>query len=144
MRFSKEGLSLPALQVHKKAIGEEAVIIIPTGSIDSSTAQDFKKFCEDAFSPSIRQVLLDMAGVKYISSIGLGALIGCFKESQEKNCGFALYDAPLPVRRVLEISRLDFLALRPETLTPENPFKDFVLTREAQRLSEAKPEAKKS
>lgn len=90
-----------------------------------------QKLFEDAQSPS--HFLLDMEGVRYISSIGLGTLIGFLKRSQEKKMTFGLYDTQRPVQRVLEISKLDFLLIKPESLDNTHPFADYIRAEEIGR-----------
>ena len=142
MKRNLEPLSLDWNLGHQR-IGENAWVLAPKGAIDSTTSDDFKnrvqKFFDEAKSPS--HFLLDMSGVKYLSSIGLGALIGFMKQSQEKNHAFGLYDTQSPVKRVLEISRLDLLMVQPAQLGPESPFADYIHARELTRTPPPAPSA---
>ena len=123
------------LRVQSLELAQNTWVVRPQGSIDSSTSEEFRdrvqKLFDTAEPPS--HFLLDMAGVKYISSVGLGALIGFLKTSRQKNLTFALYDTQLPVRRVLEISKMDFLLMDVETMEPLNPFADYIRKQEQQR-----------
>jgi anti-anti-sigma factor len=125
----------------RQQVGENAWVIAPKGPLDSTTSEDFKnrvqKFFEEAGAPA--HFLLDMAGVKYLSSVGLGALIGFKKLSGEKSGTFGLYDIQRSVKRVLEISRLDFMELRPEQLDPASPFADYVRAQETVRAPKRQP-----
>ena len=116
-------------------VGENAWVISPQGVLDASTSGQLsnriQKLFDEAKEPS--HFLLDMAQVKYISSVGLGTLISFVKRSKEKNMTFALYDTQLPVQRVLEISRLDFLLVKPESLEAENPFAEYIRSQEIER-----------
>ena len=140
MKRNQEPLSLDLDLAHQR-IGENTWVLAPKGAIDSTTADGFKnrvqRFFDEAPAPS--HFLLDMAGVKYLSSIGLGALIAFQKLSGEKKCSFSLYDTPLSVQRVLEISRLDFMMLRPEQLDPASPFADYVRAQETERAPKRQP-----
>ncbi len=115
-------------------------VLSPQGAIDSNTTEEFRNriqtFLEDK-GPA-PDLLLDMSGVKYISSLGLGALIQLLKRSQQARSAFALYDPQLAVRRVLEISKLDFLLVKPEEASTHGPFSEYVLHKEAQRPAPAK------
>jgi len=112
-------------------------VLSPQGAIDSNTTEEFRsriqKFLETK-NPT-PDLLLDMSAVKYISSIGLGALIQLLKKSQEERTAFALYNPQLAVRRVLEISKLDFLLVNPADAATLGPFSEYVLSKEAQRTA---------
>ena len=111
-------------------------VFSPHGPIDSNTTEQFKNRVQSLLEEKERtpDLLLDMSGVKYISSIGLGALIQLLKKSQQSNTAFALYDPQLAVRRVLEISKLDFLLVKPEEAGTHGPFSEYVQRKEAQRV----------
>ena len=139
MKRNLEPLSLD-LDLGHERIGENAWVLTPRGAIDSTTSDDFKnrlqKFFDGAGTPA--HFLLDMAGVKYLSSMGLGTLITFLKQSKEKNGSFSLYDMQRPVQRVLEISHLDFLMLRPEQLEPDHPFAAYIQSQESVREPQRK------
>ena len=140
MKRSPEPLALE-LNFKSELVGRNAWVLAPKGVLDSSTCDALKdrvqKFFDDAPAPA--HFLLDMAGVKYISSVGLGALIGFLKQSREKNLTFALYDTQLAVQRVLEISKLDFLLVRPESVGGETPFLAYIREQEDTRQPLRKP-----
>ena len=110
-------------------------VFSPQGPIDSNTTEQFKNRVQGFLDENEKtpDILLDMSGVKYISSIGLGVLIQLLKKSQQTKSSFALYDPQLAVRRVLEISKLDFLLVKPEDAATHGPFSDYVQNKEAQR-----------
>ena len=125
------------LKISSEPIGTDAWVLRPQGSIDSSTTEAFKNRLSELLSghPDSPHVLLDMSGVKYISSMGLGTLIGLFKKTKDRGSSFGLYNPQLAVQRVLEISRLDFLIVRPgSTDDPSTPFTDYVRRAESQRV----------
>ena len=123
------------LQIQSRLIGENTWVVAPQGSIDSSTSEGFKGALEEVCqkNQAATHLLLDMAGVKYISSMGLGTLIPFLKKSKENSAALALYDVQLAVKRVLEISRLDFLMIQPEKLPVGHPFSEYIRSQEPQR-----------
>ncbi len=116
------------LGLKKESLGQDTWVLKPEGSIDSSTSNDFKNHIDDMIKRSTTSphLLLDMSKVRYISSMGLGTLLGVHRRSKQDGSFFALYDVSLAVKRVLEISKLDFLILRPDEMDPKNPFASFV------------------
>ena len=80
-----------------------------------------------------RDVLLSLTGVKYISSSGLGAIFSIKKSFDELGAAFLLYDPALSVQRVLEISRMQGMLVRPEAVPAGHPWHDFISTREEEK-----------
>lgn len=110
-------------------------VLAPIGAIDSSTASELKsgleEFCKK--NPEISSILFDIAEVPYISSLGLGLILELLKKTKEKNAAFLLYDPQISVRKVLEISKLDFLIAHPAKIGPEHPFHSFLSSEEPKR-----------
>lgn len=121
------------IRVKSHTIGEGCWVLSPEGSIDYATAQEFEKKADDLLNKNAKHLLLDMFGVKYISSVGLSAIIQLMKRSKEKGASLALYDPQLAVKRVLEISKLDFLRVGPDNLQASDPFADYIRAEEPQR-----------
>ncbi len=127
------------LRIHQQNIPGSGWVLSPQGPIDSNTTEEFRRGTQDFLEASeASNLLLDMSGVKYISSIGLGALIQLLKKSREAHSTFALYNPQLAVRRVLEISKLDFLLVKPEDAATAGPFSEYVARKESQRLASTK------
>ena len=124
------------LTVNHEEVGESAWVISPKGSLDYSSYKDFEEKVEDLFYKKARHLLLDMAGVKYISSVGLSAIIQLIKHSREIGATLALYDSQLAVKRVLEISKLDILQIKPEDIDASNPFFEYISAQEPKRRKE--------
>jgi anti-anti-sigma factor len=125
------------LKISQQTLPGGGLVIQPQGAIDTATTEDFRsrvqKFLEEkAQAPDI---LLDLSGVKYISSISLGAMIHLLKKSQASNTAFAVYDPQLAVRRVFEISKLDFLLVDPAQVP--SAFADYVRVRETAKAAAA-------
>ena len=133
MRFSKEDLSLSKLNIRQKKLSGSAQIFLPEGSIDSASAEDLRQKLTEVFEKDACHILIDMGSVKYLSSMGLGAIISLMHKAKELGTSFALYDTQVPVKRVLQISRLDFLELNPENLKSSDTFGEYILSEEPQR-----------
>lgn len=135
-------ISLSAdLRLSHQRLSQNAWVLTPHGAIDSVSSDEFsnriRKFLEE--NTPAPNVLLDMSGVKYISSIGLGALIGLLRKTKESGASFGLYNPQLAVQRVLEISKLDFLLVKPDSLETAGPFNDYIRERESERAPKETP-----
>ncbi len=70
------------LSISKRKEGD-ITIISPQGSIDTHTAPEFEKVLKELLDSGQVKVVVDMSGVGYISSAGIGvfmSLIGDFRE----------------------------------------------------------------
>jgi anti-sigma B factor antagonist/stage II sporulation protein AA (anti-sigma F factor antagonist) len=90
----------------------DVVVAAPTGRIDHQSAAQF----EAALAPLLREacggggaLVLDFAGVEYISSVGLRALMIAAKQLRAANAKIAITNLRPVVAEILAISRFDRL-----------------------------------
>ena len=133
MGFSKEEFSFSKLTLHQKKISDGVVVILPEGSIDSSSEDEFRQKINEGLEKNSRHLLIDMVQVKYLSSMGLGAIISLMHKTKELGISLALYDTQVPVKRVLQIARLDFLEMDPANLKTSGPFNEYIINQEPHR-----------
>ncbi len=60
-------------------------VIKPIGRIDPLTVEDFDEAIADAIKKGKVKIIIDCSRLEYISSAGLGVLIGYIEEVREKN-----------------------------------------------------------
>jgi anti-sigma B factor antagonist len=77
--------------------------IAPVGSIDTATAPILEGEVDRALAASPRAIVFEMAGVEYISSMGVRVVIKTKKELARRGARFAMVEIPPPVRRVFDI-----------------------------------------
>lgn len=106
----------------------DTVVVCPQGRIDHASAEGFKA----ALGPSVSacgagrdRLVIDMAGVEYISSVGLRVLMLASKQTKAQGAPLAVCELQPVVREIFEISRFNlvlkvFPALR-EALTAVSP-----------------------
>ena len=78
-----------------------------SGRIDGTNAHEFEKSLNDAVGSGVRALVLDLAGLIYISSVGLRAVLLTAREMRSADIRFALCSLCLPVRDVFTISGFD-------------------------------------
>lgn len=81
------------------------VLELREDNLDASNVREFK----DAASALIQDhtcVVLDMSGVKFVDSSGLGALISCLRQLNNRRGDFRLCEMPKPVRALFELMRM--------------------------------------
>jgi anti-sigma B factor antagonist len=83
--------------------------LAPSGELDLATAPQLRQDLVDVSAGSATLVVLDLANVAFLDSVGLSVIIGGYKRLHRR--GAALYIAnPQPVvRKVLGLTRVDAL-----------------------------------
>jgi anti-sigma B factor antagonist len=78
--------------------------VAPAGELDAYTGPELREELAGAIEAGARFVVLDMAQVEYMDSVGLGIIVGAAKRAVERE-GCLAVAAPRPnVLRVFEIS----------------------------------------
>lgn len=71
------------------------------------TLQNVFEFQSTARKESERTVIVDLTGVPYMDSAGLGAILGVFASCQRTQRGFAVAGASGRVRTLLQVAKAD-------------------------------------
>ena len=121
------------IHIQYKDLGNNAWVVALEGPLDSSTADTFSNRIQELFEKNPKHLLFDMENVNYVSSMGLGAIIGLYKKMRSGEIKFGFYDPQLSVRRVFEISKLDFLIFNHEIIDHSSPFLDYIKNAEPDR-----------
>ncbi|MEI6599619.1 MAG: STAS domain-containing protein [Comamonadaceae bacterium] len=82
------------------------LIELNEGNLDASNAREFRDSIQLMMNERTR-VVLDMAGVKFVDSSGLGALISCLRLLNGREGDFRLCAMSKPVRALFELMRID-------------------------------------
>jgi stage II sporulation protein AA (anti-sigma F factor antagonist) len=89
-------------------IGEEktggAFVIAPVGRVDSVSSSELEKVVLSRIDGGERRLVLDLAGVEYISSAGLRVLLVAAKRLKEPPAALVLCGVGPGVRTVLELA----------------------------------------
>ncbi len=88
------------LEVTKTALPGKAIYLKLTGSIDSYTVSKLDRTLEQLFRQKRFYLLIDLAAVDYISSAGLGVLIGALQRVDFERGRLILVN---PSREVMEV-----------------------------------------
>src|SRR3954466_7741126 len=82
----------------------DAVIIAPVGRLDGVSAPALRSTLETLDAAGERRLVVDLAGVEYISSAGLNVLFSLAKRMHETHGALALCALRDHVRRVFELA----------------------------------------
>jgi anti-anti-sigma factor len=90
----------------------DAVAVCPAGRLDHATAEGFKRALGPHLArctPGGDRVVLDLAGVEYISSVGLRVLMLASKQAKAQGGTLAVAALQPVVREIFEISRFNLV-----------------------------------
>lgn len=85
---------------------DAVAVVVPSGDIDLEVSQQLRNALMQHIE-SGTDVIVDMAGVGYIDSSGVAALVEGFQAARKHARRFALARVPERAHRVLKIARLD-------------------------------------
>jgi anti-sigma B factor antagonist len=87
----------------------EILVLTPIGRIDNDTSPGFQARLLAAMGTNATAVLVDMAGVAYISSAGLRTLMVAAKQSKATRKRLAVAELQPVVKEIFEISRFSYV-----------------------------------
>ena len=94
----------PELELTTEKNAEE-IIVRGSGKITSATADYFQSTIR-CIIPGSKRIVLDLTGVEYIDSSGLGALVSVYMAAGRAHCELELANPKPRVRDLLHITRL--------------------------------------
>lgn len=82
-------------------------ILAATGQLDVATAPGFRQdLLEAQYGGGVR-VALDLTGVEFLDSFGLGVIVGAMKRARAHDGGLVVVCPPGRIRHVFEITGVD-------------------------------------
>jgi anti-anti-sigma factor len=84
-----------------------AAIVAPTGRLDATNAREFEAKVDQCIAAGHRQVVMDFAGLEYISSAGLRSILAAAKTLKARQGVLSLCRVSGLVRDVLSVSGFD-------------------------------------
>lgn len=96
-----------SLEVQTRQTENGATVVAPTGRLDVAGAPALKDAISEALKNGQAKVVLDMEGVSFVDSTGLGSVIAALKQIRSSQGDLRLAAPNQQVRVVLELTTLD-------------------------------------
>lgn len=96
-----------ALDVQTRKEDNGVTVIAPTGRLDVAGAPALKDAISELGQNGPHRVVIDMEGVSFVDSTGLGSVIAALKQIRSKEGELRLAAPNQQVRVVLELTTLD-------------------------------------
>lgn len=83
------------------------VVLHVSGRMDAENAVLFEQQCESCIAEGVRALVINLADLKYVSSMGLRSFVMIGQKQKEKGGDFRICCLTGLVRQVFEITRLN-------------------------------------
>ena len=98
-----------ALDVQTRQADNGATVVAPTGRLDVAGAPALKDAISEVVQTGSPRVVIDMEGVSFVDSTGLGSVIAALKQIRNSQGVLRLAAPNQQVRVVLELTTLDLV-----------------------------------
>ena len=102
--MAASSIPTPELELNTEKNADE-IIVRGTGKITAATADYFQTAIRRLI-PDTKRIVLDLTGVEYIDSSGLGALVSVYMAAGRAHCELELANPKPRVRDLLKITKL--------------------------------------
>jgi len=96
-----------SLEVQSRQVDNGVTVVAPTGRLDVAGAPALKDAISEALKNGQAKVVIDMEGVSFVDSTGLGSVIAALKQIRSSQGDLRLAAPNQQVRVVLELTTLD-------------------------------------
>ncbi|MCF6411806.1 STAS domain-containing protein [Pseudalkalibacillus salsuginis] len=94
------------LQIQKKDTDDHIDELVLIGEVDAYTAPKLKETLLEAAQKQGQKIIVNLSGVQYMDSTGLGVFVGALKSSQQSGSTLTLTGMTERVERLFEITGL--------------------------------------
>ncbi|MEO0868682.1 MAG: STAS domain-containing protein [Cyanobacteria bacterium J06642_11] len=82
-------------------------VIEPEGILDGTQTADFRKQVDVALEKGAKILLIDLKGVTFVDSSGLGVLVACLKNARGAECKMYICSINDQIRMLFELTSMD-------------------------------------
>ena len=94
------------MELNGRIEGQDVLVLeLLEDNLDASNVREFRDAAQSLMHERAR-VVLDMAGVQFVDSSGLGALIACLRQTNARRGDFRLCAMSRTVRALFELMRM--------------------------------------
>jgi anti-anti-sigma factor len=89
--------------ISRKPAGDGVVIICPESVLDNNNAHEMSQAITQAQSEGYRYVIVNLSGLEFISSAGVGSILGSVESSRSMGGDIVLCNASDKIKHIFEI-----------------------------------------
>ncbi|MHC4199524.1 MAG: STAS domain-containing protein [Planctomycetota bacterium] len=94
---------MPDFAISHDTVGGDVDLLKVSGFLDAHTFEQLEEFINNLFSQARFKLIVDLAGVGYISSAGAGVFIAALSESEENGGKIVLLNPTTTVMDVFDL-----------------------------------------
>ena len=106
----------PSVVASSRPVRPGVHLLVVVDELDMATAPQLRQAAANALAARPRVLAIDLGGVSFVASAGLGALLRIHQRAAAEGCRMVLVSVPDPVRRVIGLIGLAGLFVEHETL----------------------------
>ena len=88
------------------AKSQDVTVVVPTGDLDMGAADQVRRVLTELIDKGQLKLVMDLGGVGYIDSSGLGTLVAAMKQARAAGGNLKLCALQDDVRSIFEMTRL--------------------------------------
>jgi anti-sigma B factor antagonist len=85
----------------------DRLVVHASGELDAESGSQLRSILSDAFASRPEAVVVDLAALRFIDSVGLSVLVSAHQRGEADGIPLEIHSVPQSCRRVFEITRLD-------------------------------------
>jgi anti-sigma B factor antagonist len=89
----------------RTAVRDDATVVECRGRLTMEVSTDFKQQIKEMI-PKTRRLVLDLSGITYMDSSGLGAIVGIYVSAKAGRCNLQLVNLSQQIRKLLGMTRV--------------------------------------
>lgn len=94
------------LTINTRRLGD-VVVVAPVGEVDLATSPQLRSELEDSLVDDLARFVIDLRGVEFIDSTGIGELVGCLRRCRAAEVPLALVVPDGPITKILHVTGMD-------------------------------------
>jgi len=94
------------LDISQRTVGT-TVVVAPTGEVDLASADLLRDGLVAGEAAADASMVIDLRGVGFIDSTGIGELVGCLRRCRDANVSLAFVVPDGAIRKILHVTGMD-------------------------------------
>jgi anti-anti-sigma factor len=94
------------LKIWQRHVGT-TVVVAPQGEVDLATSEQFREGLIAAETAADAGIVVDLRGVGFIDSTGIGELVGCQRRCRDAGVALAFVVPDGAIRKILHLTGMD-------------------------------------
>jgi len=100
-------------KISKTAVNDTTVIVKPFKTLDNNNAHEMVDIITAVQEEGYKMIIVDMSDLEFLSSAGVGSILGTIENSREAGGDIILCSVPDSINHILEVLDLtDYLTIR--------------------------------